>query len=307
MSRWHRHGLIFNPHDYIGNFQSLYSHASVPCAVPIDDRFIKIFFSGRDKNNRSFTYSIIADSADKYRISGFNSTPILKPGKLGTFDDSGAMATWIIFYNQKFYMYYIGWNLGVTVPFRNSIGLAISNDMEHFQKIAEYPILDRGENDEYFTASCCVMPFDSNSLIMYYLSCTGWEECEQDKSIRHKYHIKIATSTDGIHWNCLNKIAVTFKNDREYAISRPTVLKHDNKWKMWFSYRGDYYKIGYAESSDGINWLRLDNELSFNPSEKGWDSEMVEYPCVFEHGREVCMLYNGNNYGETGFGLAKLF
>ena len=116
MSRWHRHGLIFNPHDYIGNFQSLYSHASVPCAVPIDDRFIKIFFSGRDKNNRSFTYSIIADSADKYRISGFNSTPILKPGKLGTFDDSGAMATWIIFYNQKFYMYYIGWNLGVTVP-----------------------------------------------------------------------------------------------------------------------------------------------------------------------------------------------
>ena len=76
---------------------------------------------------------------------------------------------------------------------------------------------------------------------------------------------------------------------------------------MWFSYRGDYYKIGYAESSDGINWLRLDNELSFNPSEKGWDSEMVEYPCVFEHGREVCMLYNGNNYGETGFGLAKLF
>jgi len=30
--------------------------------------------------------------------------------------------------DSKLFLYYIGWNKGITVPFRNSIGLAISDD-----------------------------------------------------------------------------------------------------------------------------------------------------------------------------------
>ena len=36
----------------------------------------------------------------------------------------------------------------------------------------------------------------------------------------------------------------------------------------------------------------------------GWDSEMIEYPFVFEHKNKRYMLYNGNHYGKTGFGIA---
>lgn len=306
MSKWEKHGLIFDPIHEHKKFNYFCSHAAVPCALPIDNRFIKIFFSGRDFENRSITYSIIVDSKNNFKISEFNSCPIIYPGKLGTFDDSGAMATWVLRYRNKIYLYYIGWNLGTTVPFRNSIGLAISEDMENFEKVAEYPILDRGKNDEYFTASCCVLPYDSNSLIMYYLSCIGWEKLTDTGKLRHKYHIKIATSADGIKWKRLNKIAITFKDDSEYAISRPSVLRDADKWKMWYSYRGDFYKIGYAESSDGINWIRKDNHLGIEPSIEGWDSKMVEYPCIFEHANNINMLYNGNDYGKTGIGLAKL-
>jgi hypothetical protein len=39
-------------------------------------------------------------------------------------------------------------------------------------------------------------------------------------------------------------------------------------------------------------------------SNTGWDSEMICYPCVFEHKGTKYMLYNGNGYGRTGFGLA---
>ena len=39
-------------------------------------------------------------------------------------------------------------------------------------------------------------------------------------------------------------------------------------------------------------------------SEKGWDSDAVCYPCILEHDGHLYMLYNGNNYGITGFGYA---
>ena len=84
---------------------------------------------------------------------------------------------------------------------------------------------------------------------------------------------------------------------------------------MWYCYRGsvDYrtrrdqaYRIGYAESSDGITWQRLDDEVGIERSESGWDSVMMEYPFVYDHGGRKIMLYNGNGFGETGFGYAIL-
>ncbi len=32
----------------------------------------------------------------------------------------------------------------------------------------------------------------------------------------------------------------------------------------------------------------------------------MEYPFVFAHGNDVYMLYNGNGFGRTSFGLAVL-
>jgi len=79
---------------------------------------------------------------------------------------------------------------------------------------------------------------------------------------------------------------------------------------MWFSSRGteDFstYRIRYSESEDGINWIRKDEEIVIDVSESGWDSEMICYPFIFDHKGERYMLYNGNNYGQSGFGLAVL-
>ena len=92
------------------------------------------------------------------------------------------------------------------------------------------------------------------------------------------------------------------------AFSRPAVVRNSEfGYEMWFSYRsggGQTYRIGYATSRDGRNWeLELDN-AGFEVSASGWDSEMIEYPFVFCHKGRYYMLYNGNDYGLTGFGLA---
>jgi len=75
---------------------------------------------------------------------------------------------------------------------------------------------------------------------------------------------------------------------------------------MWYSYRGTSYRIGYAESDDGRAWRRQDGLAGIDVSADGWDSEMIEYPFVFLHRGQHFMLYNGNDYGRTGFGLAVL-
>jgi len=137
---------------------------------------------------------------------------------------------------------------------------------------------------------------------MWYGSNLRWGSEQKDMA----HLIKYAESNDAIHWKREGIIALPFKDDSEYAMSRPYVLKEKGLYKMWYSYRGKGYRIGYAESEDGVKWIRKDAEVGIDVSESGWDSEMVEYPYLFEHQGLRYMLYNGNDYGKTGIGLAVL-
>jgi intein-encoded DNA endonuclease-like protein len=78
---------------------------------------------------------------------------------------------------------------------------------------------------------------------------------------------------------------------------------------MWFSYRsgaGETYRIGYARKENDSEWALMLEDKTIDVSVSGWDSEMIEYPFVFDHRHRRYMLYNGNGYGRTGFGLAVL-
>jgi len=66
------------------------------------------------------------------------------------------------------------------------------------------------------------------------------------------------------------------------------------------------YRIGYAESSNGVDWKRKDNDVGIDVSPSGWDSEMIEFPYVFDNKDTRYMLYCGNGFGKTGFGYAIL-
>ena len=190
------------------------------------------------------------------------------------------------------------------MPFRNAIGLAISEDRgKTFRKFSEGPIMDRTYMEPHSVASNCVL-YDDEIYRMWYLSCTKW--VLSGENLKHYYHIKYAESKDGIHWERTGVVAIDFKDDNEYAISVPRVIKENGKYKMWYSYRGKAYRIGYAESKDGISWIRKDEEVGIDVSESGWDSEMICYPFIFDYGSRRYMLYNGNDYGKTGFGLAIL-
>ncbi|EMS77643.1 glycoside hydrolase family protein [Desulfotignum phosphitoxidans] len=298
--KWKKLGKIFCPD---GKISWMRSHASVPIAEHIEGDFFRIYFSARDLMNRSYTGYVLIDINNPFFIEDVSTNPVLFPGELGEFDDSGAMATWLVKTDNKNFLYYIGWNLGVTVPFRNSIGLAYKNDAGRYIRYCPGPIMDRSMQEPHFCASCSVI-LHEDLWHMWYLSCTDWYI--QESIPQHRYHIKYAYSFDGIHWVRKGHVSIDYSNDEESAISRPSVLNENGLWKMWFSYRGRSYRIGYAESHDGKNWTRKDHLAGIDVSKDGWDSEMIEYPFVFDHKGERFMLYNGNGYGKTGFGLAVL-
>lgn len=298
--KWKKLGNIFTP---LGSYPWMHSHAAVPFAEHLSDDTFRIFFTCRDRENRSHTAFIDVDLNNPHKILQISSTPALAPGMLGGFDDSGAMGSWITRHNNIRYLYYQGWNLGVTVPFRNSIGLATSNDGTNFSRYAPGPIVDRSMFEPHFTATPCVL-VENEKWLMWYLSCTEWTQTEQGP--KHKYHIKYAESADGIHWQRGGHVAIDYADDSEYAISRPCVIHDFDRWRMWYSFRGKEYRIGYAESNDGRVWTRMDSRVGITRSASGWDSEMIEYPFVFDHRGNRYMLYNGNGYGLTGFGLAVL-
>lgn len=298
---WHKIGRIFNPNllEKIG-----YSYAAVPFVNSINDDVLEVYFTSRDHSNKSYLFSATFSISNNFSLLDFKKSPLLSPGDLGEFDEYGVMGCQSININNNKFLYYIGWNLGTSVPFRNSIGLAEFKNNNWIKKFSG-PILDRSIYDACFVASSNVIKID-NQFIMYYLSCDSWNLIN-DKII-HKYNIKIATSENGINWNRDGKIAIDYQTPYEYAFSTPRVIKENKIYKMWYSYRASehntFYKIGYAESYNGFDWNRKDNLQTLDTSLTGWDSDMVCYPFIFNIGNTMYMLYNGNQYGKTGFGLA---
>lgn len=281
------------------------SHAAVPIADATADGAWRVYFSARDAEQRSHTGSALV-RADRgtLRVEAVDAEPVLSPGRPGTFDDAGAMGSWIVRRGRQRFLYYIGWNRGVSVPFRNAIGLAVSeDDGKTFVRYSDGPIIDRTTCDPFFTASSCVL-VEGPLWRMWYLSCLGWEV--RDGRLEHRYHIRYAESRDGIQWERRGQVAIDFRSADEYAISRPCVVLDGNLYRMWYSYRGRAYRIGYAESGDGITWRRRDEDAGIAAGPESWDAEMIEYPFVFDTGFGRCMLYNGNDYGRTGVGVAVL-
>lgn len=307
--KWRKSGVIFRP-DH--EFDWMVSHASIPVVDRVDDEVIRIYFGTRDEAGRSRLGCIEAVADSPGTILRVHDKPLLPLGKLGTFDDNGIMPSWIVDHDGKKHLYYIGWNPQVLVSYRLSIGLAVSKDGgKSFRKYSEGPICDRDIDEPYFNTAPCVI-IDDGHWKMWYVSCTGWKIINEWPE--PLYHVKYAVSSDGIHWKRTGQVCIDYGDFAE-AIGRPCVFIEDGIYKMLYSYRKvkDYrtnyrcsYRLGYAESADGINWVRKDDEVGIDRSDDGWDSTMMEYCYVYQHKDKKYLFYNGDGFGKSGFGYAVL-
>ena len=228
--------------------------------------------------------------------------PVLSPGPSGAFDENGVTVSCIVHADGATFLYYTGWTLGVSVPFYFYIGLAIRQAGERaFERASPAPVLERNAVDPYLTASPWVLR-ENGTWHMWYVSCVDWKLV--DEKPRHRYHVRYAESDDGIVWRRDGRVSIDFADESEYAISRPCVVRDQDCYRMWFAARGDHYRLGYAESPDGLTWIREDCRAGLETSPDGWDAEMLAYPAILDWGSRRYLIYNGNGYGATGIGYA---
>jgi hypothetical protein len=307
--RWEKRGLIYSADDRLPWAKS---HAQIPTVAGARNGALQILFSARDANNRSAIASLDVAADNPGHVLQVERSPLMELGKLGTFDDCGMMPSSVVEHGGVRYLYYIGWNVRNTIPYHNSVGLAISEDSgSTYRRLFEGPVMDRSAEEPYFCGTTCVR-IENGIWRNWYLSCTGWMQV--DGKPEPRYHLKYAESRDGIHWTREGVVAIDYANDAEGGLVRASIHRDRDVYRMWYcrrSYSGyrensaGSYRMGYAESRDGIVWQRLDERAGLDVSETGWDSFMVAYPEVTEVGGRLYLFYNGNGFGASGFGYAE--
>jgi len=269
----------------------------LPIVRLLADTRVHLYYSARDERGRAQIGRARVD------LEGgqpeFDIEPVVRLGAGGAFDESGVTGGCLVEHQGRQHLFYSGWTLPPDVPFLFFIGAAVSTDGEHFEKVSTAPLLPRSGTDPFLTASPSIL-IEDGVWRMWYVSGTGWNGREPS------YRICYAESPDGFTWKSTGKVCIDYSYEGEHAIARPHVIKDGSTYRMWFSHRGDKYRLGYAESDDGLAWKRMDAEAGIDVSASGWDSEMIEYPWVGDLGGVRRMLYNGNGYGRTGIGQATL-
>jgi len=284
------------------------SHCLGPFTQQLSESRYRIHFSSRDEKNRSRGAWAEFEVTDRgLSFLRFAPKPSLDLGRLGAFDDAGALPASLVQDGDRLLMYYGGWTLGGTVPFQFFVGLAISTDGgETFQRVSEAPVLGRNKHDPFLAGAPWVIK-EGDVFRMWYVSGTAWTP-DPDGGAKpvHYYTIKHATSRDGVDWQTNDHLCLPYL-ETENAVARPVVMRHRGIYRMIYCARRlrETYRIYTACSRDGLSWERTTEPL-LDVSAAGWDTEMVCYGSLLRHNDLTFLLYNGNGYGKDGFGAARL-
>jgi hypothetical protein len=298
---WKKLGLLYRP-GTTGRHHKLLSHAANPLPVSIGGDAYRIFFSGRDAKNRSSVGAVDIDIIKRKVIREY-AHPFFEYGPSGSFYSDGVSVGNCYESNGKQYMLFMGWQNPDGGHWRGDIGrLVVAPDLT-LSLDSNTPIMCADAIDPISLSYPWVLKNDHGGYDMWYGSTSSWDAGNGEML----HVIKYASSLDGDNWS-REGLAVPFELGKAQAFSRPTVVGNPTAgYEMWFSYRdgsGKPYRIGFASGKTPKDWKLSLDVASIDVSEGGWDSEMIEYPFVFEHNGQRYMLYNGNGYGKTGFGLA---
>lgn len=290
--KWQKLGQIYkvnNQNPY------LVTHASNPLPMFLDKDIFRIYYSGRNEENKS-SVSYIDYNIVKNKIVYDYKKPIVNFGDEESFYSHGIGIGNEWKQDGENFIGFMAWQVPKNSHWKGDIG-------KFNIKTKEVSLMMTTSEEDKISLSYPFILKEDNIYKMWYGSTISWTS-ENNEMI---HVIKYATSKDTKIWEH-HGVAIPYKIGEAQAFSRPTILKIKEKYYMWYSYRGSglKYRIGYAISEDGINWSRQKESGIDIGLENDWDSEMICYPYVFAYKDEIYMIYNGNSYGKYGFGIAKL-
>ena len=316
--RWQKLGQIFDPTEHklpIG----CESFAQSPQALLCDD-FVRIFFSTRARDGETGKFlshiAYVDFDWELKQVLRVVDHSVIQLGQRGTFDEHGIFPINPLRVGDKVFAYTCGWSRRTAVSVETGIGLAMSNDNGvSFQRIGPGPILSSTLHEPCLVGDGFVQRF-GDTFHMWYIYGHPWKQFPGQTEPDRIYKIAHATSRDGIHWTKTGGqplVADAIGEDECQAL--PSVVSYCGRYHMYFCYRypNDFrnnperaYRIGHAYSDDLSSWVRADDPsgLSCSGRSDQWDGLMMCYPHAFHHDGRLFLLYNGNDFGRRGFGIA---
>lgn len=223
------------------------------------------------------------------------SNPVLSPGAFngitvygidGAFDSRYALSPSVIFKNGLYKMWYVGFENIWTG--RYTIGYAVSEDGVAWNAYIKNPVLSAGSGWESSQIWLSVVTPD---LVMYYSGSDG-----------ARWSVGVATSTDGLHWtkysnNPILNIGNTGDWDDANVWGVSVIKMGPSDYRMWYSGNRatGQTKIGYATSTNGLQWTKYQGNPVLAPSSDVWESQKVYVPRVIYANGVFHMFYLGSS------------
>jgi hypothetical protein len=314
--KWLKLGKVFDPTEHLLPNNCL-DFAQSPQTLVMSDR-VRVYFSTRetDSTGKYLSHVAFVDFArDMHALLAVSTHSVISLGGLGCFDEHGIFPFNVLRDGNRVLAYTTGWNRKVSVSIDTSIGLAISHDGGlTFDRVGTGPVMAASLHEPFLISDAFVGLYEG-IYHMWYIFGTKWERFVETDPPERVYKIAHAVSGDGLHWRRDGRQIIPDRLNADECQALPTVFFRDGRHHMHFCYRQPHgfrsesrnaYRIGYAYSDDMTVWTRDDGAAGISVSEEGWDSQMQCYPHTFSVDDKVYMLYNGNEFGRFGFGLAVL-
>ncbi|MBY0499336.1 MAG: hypothetical protein K2P74_06970 [Nitrosomonas sp.] len=304
--KWRKLGVVWQAS---GDLWWARKYATCPTPLWLKNGTLRIYIQCRDEYNVGRIGFVDIDPENPLRVLRVSESPVLDVGAPGSFDDNGVFQTSVVpTQDGRLFMYFVGFELCHRIRYRLLTGLAVSyDDGESFKKVKTTPILERSATEMHFRCGPFVSPAVGGGYRMWYVAGGEWEEI--DGKTMPVYDIRYAESADGINWPEEGRVVLSVDREKEHGFGRPYVVQRDNFYQLFYGIRKKIpcaYRMGYAESSDGLHWVRKDAEMGLDVSDQGWDSDAIEYAAIVKAGNRTLCFYNGNDFGATGFGVAML-
>ena len=317
LMKWKKLGQIFDPRHYTLPY-GCKQFAQSP-QVLVFENFVRIYFSTRaiDETGKYLSHMAFVDMRKNFRdVIGLSEKTVIPLGGLGCFDEHGIFPMSVLRRGKVIYGYTCGWSRRVAVSVETAIGLAVSHDEGlTFQRMGDGPVLAATLHEPCLIGDGFVRVV-GDTFHMWYIFGKGWRAFAPNTPPDRTYKIGHAVSEDGIEWmkeEARQIIPDALGADESQAL--PTVIEIGGRYHMFFCYRHSFdfrknrergYRIGHAWSDDLRNWTRDDDHPYLGGTPGEWDADMQCYPHVFECDGHVYLMYNGNEFGRYGFGLAIL-
>jgi len=280
-----------------GNQGSWDENFSVVNTVLFHEDIYKMWYEG----DNGFGYATSLDEI--HWVKDTLNNPVLGPGPVGSWDESAINNASVIIINNVYHM----WYSGVDDFNDNRIGHAISSDGINWDKDTANPVLDLGPPGSWDDHEL-IHPFVMQDDTVYRMYYNGHDGTTQ--------RILYAYSYDAIEWHRYTADWMLEHGDPTewdgYELGPLCVVKYRDIFHMFYTGldQDTTVRIGYATSSDGINWDKDSANPVLNLGISGeWDEAGVGLPYVIAEPDDTLKMWYGGTNGtlfQTGYATSKL-